>query len=519
MPGKKPRPKSSMLVQLLRLDSAADTPVYRQIADGILAALHDGRLAVGSRLPPTRELAARLRVNRNTVVAAYRTLVDAGAVRGHTGRGTFLARPEPAAGGAAPARLPHWSGAFARAVEGPGIGNLLSIYRTATSHEGISFAASYPAAELMPALPFAAAIDAVLRTRGAEVLAYGPTAGYAPLRDWIAADLRRGGAPAEADQVLITNGSQQAIEIVFRALVDPGDAVVLEDPSYTGALSVLASLGARRIGVPMDEEGIRPDLLARALDQHRPRLLYLQPTFHNPTTRTMGEPRRREVLDLAARHRCTIVEDDWARDLRLDGEDLPTLHAMDGGRHVLHIGTFSKKLLPGLRIGWVAARRDIFERLLLLKQIEDCGTSLLLQAALERFLCDGGIEPHLERAREAYRARRDRMLAALRRNAPRQARTTRPDGGLFLWLTLPDGIDTDALFVDARERGVLFSRGTLFHVDGGGKNTLRLTYSAASPDQIDSGIATLGELMKKRLLARGRSAPDRLAVSEGIPIL
>jgi DNA-binding transcriptional MocR family regulator len=518
----KAHPRRSNWVQWVRIDPDTDAPVYRQIAEGILAALRQGRIAAGRRLPPTRRLAAELRVNRNTAVAAYRHLEEAGAVRSHTGRGTFLVGPETERAAARPAGpaavrpagpAADWS-AFSRAVEGPGVGGLLSVYRVATSHEGISFAASHPAADLLPVEPFRAAMDRVLRERGAEALAYGPTAGHAPLREWIAADLRRKGAAVEADDVLITNGSQQAIELVFRAMVDPGDAVVLEDPSYTGALSVLASLGARRVGVPLDEEGIRPDLLARALERHRPRLLYLQPTFHNPTARVMPLYRRKKVLELAARHRCAVVEDDWAADLRLDGGDLPTLRALDGGKSVLHIGTFSKKLLPGLRVGWVVAPRVVVERLVALKQIEDCGTSVLVQAALWRFLDDGGMEPHLRRVREAYRLRRDRMVAALRRHAPRQARYERPDGGLFLWVALPEGADADALFSDARERGVLFSRGSLFHVDGTGRHTLRLTYSAASPAEIDSGIATLGGLMRKRLSAR-EIAP----VAESRPIL
>jgi GntR family transcriptional regulator/MocR family aminotransferase len=515
MARKESRPKASKLVQSLRVDPTAGEPVYRQIAEQLVAAARAGRVGASGRLPPTRDLARSLDVNRNTVVAAYRHLADAGAVRSFTGRGTFLVRPEASA----PSRDSGtaWPGEYARAVEGAGIGNLLSVYRTATSHEGISFAGSYPAAELLPVAAFGKAVGAVLREHGADVLGYGPTAGHPPLRERIAADLRRGGAQADADGVMITNGSQQAIEIVFRALVDPGDAVILEDPSYTGALSVLSSLGARRVGVAMDSAGIRPDLLARALEQHRPRLMYLQPTFHNPTTRTIDERRRREILELASRHRCAIVEDDWGRDLRLDGTDLPTLHALDGGEHVIHVGTFSKKLLPGLRVGWVAARRGVFERLQLLKQIEDCGTSLLLQAALDRYLADGGAEDHLARARDAYRVRRDRMWAALRGHAPRSARYEVPQGGLFFWVSLPDGVDTDALAHDARERGVLFSRGSLFHVDGGGRNTLRLTYSAATLDEIDAGIATLGELMKRRMAARGRLPRD--AALEGIPIL
>jgi 2-aminoadipate transaminase len=267
----------------------------------------------------------------------------------------------------------RWLTAFSRAVEGPGVGGLLSAYRVATSSEGISFAGSYPAPDLMPVEGFARAVGSVLTRKATEALSYGPTAGSLSLRESIAAGMRRRGSRVAAEEILITNGSQQAIEIVLRALVDRGDPVVVEDPTYTGALSVLASLGARLVGVPGDEMGIRPELLALALERHRPKVVYLQPTFQNPTTRVMDAARRREILALTARYRCAVVEDDWAGDLRLEGADLPTLHALDGGRHVVYVSTFSKKFLPGLRIGWVAAPPPVLSRLIALKQIEDFG--------------------------------------------------------------------------------------------------------------------------------------------------
>ena len=499
----------------LTIDPAAATPVYRQIAEGIQTALRDGRLSAGQQLPPTRDLAKQLSVNRNTVIAAYDLLVEQGAATGHTGRGTFLV-------GAARHDRPvnpddPWLGAFAHAVQGPGVGNLLTIYRVATSHEGISLAGGYPAGELMPVEPFARAMEKTLRERGPEVLSYGPTAGYGPLRETIAAEMSRKGSPCDASSILVTNGSQQALELAFRTFVDPGDAVVVEDPTYTGAISALAALGARVVGVPLDDQGIRPDLLELALARHRPRVMYVQPTFHNPTARVMGEARRREVVAIAARHRCVIVEDDWAGDLRFEGRDLPTLHALDGGRHVLYLSTFSKKLLPGLRVGWVVAPEPAFERLVALKQIEDCGTSPLVQAALHVFIASGFQEEHLARVRSAYQSRSRAMDEAIRIHFPEGARFTRPSGGLFGWVVLPESVDGDELFTAASERGVLIGRGSLFHVSGGGRNTLRLTFASSSEEQIRSGIGVLGELLNRRWPKDRAGSRER--DFEAVPIL
>lgn len=506
-----------MTIPGLAIEPEGALPVYRQIAEGIRAALADGRLAAGGQLPPTRDLARQLGVNRNTVIAAYDLLVETGVASGQTGRGTFLVAPRGATTSSRTTEGDPWFGAFARAVAGPGVGNLLTIYRVATSHEGISLAGGYPAGDLMPVDAFARAMKATLERRGADVLSYGPTAGYTPLRETIAADMRRRGADVSPSTILVTNGSQQALELALRTFVDPGDPVVVEDPTYTGAISVLSALGARPVGIPVDDEGIRPDLLALALERHRPRVMYVQPTFHNPTARVMGEARRREVLEIAARHRCLVIEDDWAGDLRFEGRDLPTLHAMDGGRHVLYISTFSKKLLPGLRVGWIAAPEPVFDRLLALKQIEDCGTSPLVQAALYEFIADGAQDEHLSRVRAAYRARSAAMDAAMREHFPAGTSWTRPSGGLFLWATLPEAVDGDELFNAARQRDVLVGRGSLFHVARHGRNTLRLTFSSATEDQIRTGIAVLGELLRERWPKVPRG--DRAAAYEAVPIL
>lgn len=504
-----------MSIPGLHVDLQASKPVYRQIADGVRSALADGRLEQGHRLPPTRDLARALGVNRNTVVAAYEQLAADGMVESRPGRGTFVVVGAPAPGDGSLGS--EWHSSFSRAVDGPGIARLRSIYGLVTAHEGISFAGSYPASELMPVEPFRRAMDRVLEEQGDRLLAYGPTAGFAPLREAIASSMREQGSPVREDGILVTNGAQQAIDLVLRAMLDRGDAAVIEEPTYTGALGSLASLGARPVGVPLDEEGIRTDLLAVALERHRPRLIYLQPTFQNPTTRVLSAARRREVLALAARHRCMIVEDDWAADLSFESDTPPTLHAMDGGRRVIYLSSFSKKLLPGLRLGWLAAPAAVTERVVGLKQVQDFGTSPLLQAALHRYLAEGGLREHLTRLLPRYRERRDAMLASLERHFPAEVRFTRPSGGLFVWVMLPPGSDGADLLVASRERGVLFSPGELFHSDGSGRETLRLTFSGESPERIEEGVAVLGELIRERW---PEGFADRAVSSgESVPIL
>jgi GntR family transcriptional regulator/MocR family aminotransferase len=502
----------------LNINLESEIPVYRQIAEGVRAALAAGRLTPGLRLPPTRDLARQLGVNRNTVVAAYDLLATDGVVYSQTGRGTFLAEAPlgTATPGAAAPGDHDWLTAFSSAAQGPALDRLLSAYRLATSSEGISFASSHPANDLVPVEEFSAAMAAVLKEMGASVLTYGPMAGSPRLRETIAAGMRSRGSRVSAGNVLITNGSQQALELVFRTLLDRDGAVVLGDPTFTGALSALGSLGARAVGVPLDDEGMRSDLLALALDRHRPRVIYVQPTFQNPTTRVMSPARRRELLSLATRYGCAVVEDDWAGELRYEGEPIPTLHALDGGQRVLYVSTFSKKLMPGLRVGWVAAPEPVIDRLVALKQIEDCGTSPLLQEALQRFLEDGGLERHLARVRPAYVERRNRLLEALDEHFPDGVHWTHPAGGLFTWVTLPEGVDSNELFLAARERGVLFSRGELFHVGASGRNTLRLGFGGVDPKRIPEGIAVLGELIRERLSVRPSAAAD--ARSEAMPI-
>jgi DNA-binding transcriptional MocR family regulator len=503
-------------ISAFSIDFNGSEPVYRQIAVEIRRSILDGRMAVGSRLPATRDLAQTLGVNRNTVVAAFDTLANEGWVTSQTGRGTFVAerRPTPTASPSVADGEMLRSG-FSRTAESASVGGLQSIYRLAIQQGGISFVGSYPAADLLPVSSFAESLSTVLAENGAAVLGYGPTAGSPQLRETIAKKMRDDGSVVESDSILITSGAQQAIELVFRTFVERGDSVVIEQPTYTGAISVLNALGARIVGVGVDDEGLRPDLLEVALERHRPKILYVQPTFHNPTAAVMSAERRAQVVALCRRFNCLIVEDDWAGELRFEGDAEPTLHALDP-TNVIYLSTFSKKLMPGIRIGWVAAPDTVLEKLVELKRLQDCGSSPLIQAALDHFLRAGGLTKHLEKAIPAYRARRDSICDALATHMPKEAVFRRPIGGMFVWVTLPIGFDGTGVAAEAQQRGVLYSRGDLFHGDGSGLNSFRLTFSAVDVCDIERGIAVLGELINERWL-RGPSR-DLSGATESMPI-
>jgi DNA-binding transcriptional MocR family regulator len=282
-----------------------------------------------------------------------------------------------------------------------------------------------------------------------------------------------------------------------RALVHPGDTVLMAEPGFPGALSAFQVYGAQVVGLESDAEGIRVDALERALARAPAKLLYVVPSFHNPTGVSMSEPRRLAVLELAGRHGLPILEDDSGGDLRFEGESIASLHSLD--RHALttYVSSFSKKLLPGLRVGWATGPPAVRQRLMALKQLTDCSTSLLLQAALDEFCRQGLLERHLTDVRKQYRQRRDVMIQAMRRCFPEGVHWTEPEGGLVLWVTLPQGMDARELLVEARAQGVTFNAGELFYAGSPRRNQMRLTFGATPPQQIRRGIKILGEILSR----------------------
>jgi GntR family transcriptional regulator/MocR family aminotransferase len=494
----------------IRIDRDSDRPLFLQIVEEVERLASEGQVGDGHRMPPTRELARRLGVNRNTVVAAYQELESRGRTTAHTGRGTFL-RSSPSSGGPG---IP-WEETLGRAVDRRTLTNTLDLHGACFHEAEIALARNFPADELLPADGFRQALDSVLESHGADVLAYGSPAGHLPLRQWLSEKITREGARVSAEQVAITTGSQQAIDLAARAFLRSGDTVLMAEPGFAGALSSFQAYGARVNGLESDDQGIRLDALQRALERGPARLLYLVPNFHNPTGVTMSAERRLRVLEIAARHRLPILEDDPSGDLRFEGERLPSLLALDRAGVTTHISSFSKTLLPGLRVGWMTGPAPVREHLMALKQLTDCTTSLLLQAALHEFCRRGLFDEHLDRVRRIYRERRDAMVAAMRRHFPAGARWTEPQGGLALWVTLPEGTDGRELLVEARDRGVTFNPGELFYAGSPRRNQIRLTFGTVPVGPIRRGINILGELLARR---QGPGVPRRTD-QEAVPLV
>jgi len=356
----------------------------------------------------------------------------------------------------------------------------------------ISFARGVPAPECIPVELLADCARAALEQDGRAVLSYGPGGGYGPLREHLAE--QHGVTPG---RVIVTNGSLQGFAFLAEQLVSPGTRVLVEAPTYDRPLKILARLGAEVTAVPMDEDGLDPDALEQALrGGSKPALLYTIPTFQNPSGRTLAAERRRRIVELAREHDLRVLEDDPYGLVRFEGEQPPLLFDIDGGEHVIYASSFSKTVAPGLRIGWFVLPEALARSTEELANGTYISPPFLTEATVLEFLRRGAFEPNLERVRDLLRVRRDAMLDALARDFPVAARWSRPEGGYFVWVDLPDEIKTDELLARATAAEVPFVRGSDFFPKGAdGASSLRLAYSFVSPDEITEGIARLAPLL------------------------
>jgi 2-aminoadipate transaminase len=464
-----------------------------------------GSLGPGERLPPVRSLASALAVTPETVATAYKRLVEEGYLRGEVGRGTFVTAPplraeeDPFAPFEAGGALPPFASASA------GQGDLLKL---ANQPGVVSFAASVAALDLAPVDALSTALQSALKHDGANALQVGATQGYAPLREAIAELLaERGLDNVSASSVCITSGCQQGIDLAAKVFVGAGDAVLVEQPSFLGALEAFRARGARVIGVPIEADGLRVDALPTLIQRHRPKLLYCMPTFQNPTGRSLSPEKRRALLRIAAAYDLPIVEDDSAGFFNLDGSAPASLKTDDHAGYVIHLGTFSKLIAAGLRLGWLVADPPVFEKLVAAKYASDLSSDALVQRAVYTLLCDGTLAAHLQRARRVYRERRDTLVSALDHFAP-GVDFDSPKGGFNLWLELPpDGPTSTELFLESLRAGVAFVPGPFFFSTGPASSLalrgLRLSYSALEPEAIRRGVRLLQEALRS-MLGSGR---------------
>ena len=491
----------------ITLDRGSDVPLYQQVQAQIGQLVLTGKLTPGTRLPASRDLAIRLSVNRATVANAYDGLASEGLVRSHVGQGTFVRDSAEQQH----AKTLTWP--LSRAMEAAGR-HLLPEAPPSEHPDAIDFASLIPDEELFPIEPFRKTVNTVLRREGKQLLQYGPVPGYLPLRRYIADRLVERKVEANAEQVLIVNGSQQGLDLVFRALVNPGDTVAVESPTYTAVLPVLAQYQARVLGIPMTEQGMDRQALESGLASRPVRLIYTMPTFHNPTGITMDLQSRRALLKLAGRYGVPMVEDDFDSELRFDGAALPPIKALDVGGTVLYLGTFSKGLFPGLRLGWIVAPPEIVGILGRAKMFTDYHTSQLLQAAILEFCERGHYEDHLKNLARVNRKKSRLLMKAMTEYFPEGVSWTEPEGGYAFWITLPRHVSSEVLLTEGARAGVLFSPGSQFFTGGEGKQYLRLSISRVPSERIDEGVQRLGKLIERHISRE----PQRSPQSAGEPV-
>jgi 2-aminoadipate transaminase len=368
----------------------------------------------------------------------------------------------------------------------------------------ISLAGGLPDTSTFPASSYAAIMQRVAADSCARALQYGPTDGLAAAKRCVVEVMAEEGMEVDPDDLLITTGGQQVIDLVCKALIDPGDVVVAEAPTYPGAVPAFCAYQADVVQIAMDGDGMRVDLLASTLDRleadgRRPKFIYTVPNFQNPAGVTLAEDRRRDLVALARQRELLVLEDNPYGLLRYEGEPRTTLFALDGGEFVIYLGTFSKILSPGIRLGWTAAPRPVLEKLTIGKQAADLCSSSMTQHFVAAYFDGSRWQDYVRSVNEIYRRRRDVMLDALAEHLPREAEWTYPQGGLFIWATLPDYIDTTDLLARALRENVAFVPGRAAYLDGRGGSSLRLNFSGVHEDDIREGIRRIGKIVREQV--------------------
>jgi 2-aminoadipate transaminase len=402
----------------------------------------------------------------------------------------------------------QWDHRFAQRTQKMKSSTIRELLKITEQADLISFAGGLPAPDVFPVNEFKEACIAVLDNSSTLALQYGATEGIYPLREMITRHALRYGIQITPENVMITSGSQQALDLIGKIFINRGDRVLVESPTYLGALQAWNAYGAEYIAIPSDDNGMITDELEKAL-RCGPKFIYVLPNFQNPTGATMSLERRKKLVELADRYGVPIIEDDPYGQLRFEGEHLPAVEVLDSrtraangcySGNVIYLSTFSKLLAPGLRLAWVVAPPEVISKMVQAKQGADLHTSTFNQMVAYEVAHKGFLDKHVMKIRQTYQERRDVMLDALEEHMPEGVHWTHPQGGLFLWATLPESINTAELLLSAVKEKVAFVPGGSFHPCGGGTNTMRLNFSYSKPELINEGIARLGKVIKHELI-------------------
>jgi len=413
--------------------------------------------------------------------------------------------------------LERYAGLFAERTRVMRSSAMRDLMAVTARPEVISLAGGLPDTSTFPPQTFAAQMTRIAQESAAEALQYGPTEGFRETVDCIVEVMGAEGMLPDPEDVIVTTGGQQAIDLLCKTLVDPGDAVICEAPTYPGAIPVFCSYQADTIQIECDDDGMRIEELEAALarldgEGRRPKFVYSVPTFQNPAGVTMSLERRRRLVELARSREMLVIEDNPYGLLRFGGDPLPPLYQLDGGDFVIYVGTFSKILSPGIRLGWAVAPPPVMEKVVLGKQAADLCTSTLTQFFVREYFASGRWSDYVESVSRIYRSRRDAMIEALGRHFPPQATWTEPDGGLFIWATLPDYIDTGDLLAKALRRDVAFVPGQSAYVDERGRSSMRLNFTAGDEDEIREGIRRIGKAIGEQVELYGALTGEQPAV-------
>ena len=481
-----------------QLDPQSEVPLYQQLHRHFTGLIQSGSLKRGERLPPTRELAGLLGLNRTTVSAAYELLEAEGLITGQVGRGSFVTGRD-----AAPVAGLNWEAILEASHVTPAQSALKP------GADTISFAVSRSCEELFPLEDFRASCEEVMAGPDfASVLQLGSPGGYEPLRQYLIEGSRREGVLRPGDDVMITTGCQQALDLVRRVVMQPGDKVLVEEPVYPGVKNLFLESGAELTGIAVQANGMDVAQLERALAKARFKALVLTPNFQNPTGATMDREGREAILRLAHNAGMVVIENDIYGQLRYEGQALPTLKQLDSTGDSLLVRSFSKISFPGLRVGWGIGPRPLIARMMEAKQLSDLHSDQLSQATLLHFALSGRLETHLARILEAGASRLKAALTACERYLPAGSRFTRPQGGMNLWVRLPEPLDASELLGRAHREGVSYLPGKYFAIHRAEPGSLRLSFAGVDPGRIEKGIEILGEIFSTEL-ERQRASRDR----------